>query len=59
MITLDLDEAERDIFAHILETDLSDLRMEIADSDRLEYREALKRKKAVLHKVLAVVRLGA
>lgn len=52
MIRLDLDEEERGILFEILESDRSDLRMEIADTDRQASREMLKGRKAVLVKVI-------
>ncbi len=52
MINLDLTKEESDILATILESYLSDLRMEIADTDSMDFRESLKKKKAVLKKVL-------
>ncbi len=52
MINLDLTKEESDILANILENYLSDLRMEIADTDRMDFRESLKKKKVVLKKVL-------
>ncbi|MGH7572059.1 MAG: hypothetical protein ACREMK_09485 [Gemmatimonadota bacterium] len=55
MIELDLDEGERKILATVLNSYLSDLRMEIADTDRLDFREMLKERKVVLGKVLAAL----
>ena len=52
MIQLDLTKEEKDILTEILENDLSDLRMEIADTDSLDFREMLKKQKEVLMKVL-------
>ena len=49
-ITLDRDE--RQILRTILENELSDLRMEMADTDRKEFRHLLSRRKAVLQKVV-------
>ncbi len=49
-ITLDRDE--RQILRTILENELSDLRMEMADTDRKEFRDILGRRKAVLEKVV-------
>ena len=49
-ITLDRDE--RQILHAILENELSDLRMEMADTDRKEFRDLLSRRKAVLQKVV-------
>jgi len=56
MIAIELDAGERDILAHVIENALSDLRMEIADTDSLDFRERLKARKRVLHKVLDALR---
>ncbi|MCP4203234.1 MAG: hypothetical protein GY769_15025 [bacterium] len=56
MIQLDLDDNERQILCTVLDSYLSDLRMEISDTDRLEFREMLKERKAVLVRVLEVLR---
>lgn len=52
MIVLNLSEHEREILAQVLKSYLSDLRMEIADTDSYEFREGLKARKRVLMKVL-------
>lgn len=49
---IDLDREERQILRTILEHVLSDLRMEMADTDRKDFRDMLGRRKAVLEKVL-------
>ncbi|MBW3661166.1 MAG: hypothetical protein KY397_05980 [Gemmatimonadetes bacterium] len=49
---VDLTDEEREILRTVLESYLSDLRMEIADTDSMDFREMLKRRKEVLHKVL-------
>ena len=49
-ITLDRDE--RQILRTILENELSDLRMEMAETDRKEFRDLLSRRKVVLQKVV-------
>ena len=46
MIELDLTREEREVLLEILEADLSDLRMEIADTDSLDFRDMLKGRKA-------------
>ncbi|MFN3531212.1 MAG: hypothetical protein ACK41Q_01655 [Candidatus Brocadia sp.] len=56
MISLDLTQEEKDILIGILENDLSDLRMEIADTDNMDFRETLKGQKGVLQKVLETLR---
>ncbi len=52
MINLELTKEEKDILAMVLESYLSDLRMEIADTDSMNFRESLKKRKDVLKKVL-------
>ena len=56
MTQLDLTKEEKDILTEILENDLSDLRMEITDTDSLDFREMLKKQKEVLMKVLETLR---
>ncbi len=53
MIEIDLTPEEVEILAEVLDTALSDLRMEMADTDRMEFREILKARKAVIEKALA------
>ena len=56
MIHLDLDATEQKILIQVLESYLSDLSYEIADTDRLAFREELKAKRDVLHKIFAAVK---
>ncbi len=56
MIQLDLKPNEIRILLEVLDSYLSDLRMEIADTDRLDFREMLKQRKEVLLKVQEVLR---
>jgi ribosome recycling factor len=56
MIQLELTEEERKSLIEILEADLSDLRMEISHTDRLDFRDMLKGRKAVLGKLLEALR---
>lgn len=56
MLAVQLDAHERDILEQILESTLSDLRMEICDTDLKDFRDKLKDRKAVLGKVLDAVR---
>ncbi len=56
MIQLDLNDTEKNLLIEALESYLSDLRYEIADTDSQEYREKLKEKKAALEKTLAAVK---
>lgn len=55
MLTLDLNPHELSILEHVLESYLSDLRMEIADTDRQAFRDRLKERKAVLIRVLEAI----
>lgn len=52
VLDVDLTEDEIDELRHVLESYLSDLRMEIADTDSFDFREMLKRRKQVISKVL-------
>jgi len=52
MIQLDLSEEEVQILKEVLESAHSDLRMEIADTDRKDFRDTLKGRKAVIAKAL-------
>ncbi len=53
MITLHLTAAEAEKLAGILSSYLSDLRMEIADTDRMAFRDMLKERKALLQRLIA------
>jgi len=52
MIQLDLSPQEQEILKEALESYISDLRMEIADTDKQDYREKLKHRKDILNKVV-------
>ena len=52
MLNLDLTDEEVEVLRHVLESYLSDLRMEIADTDLLDFRNMLKGRKGVIGKVL-------
>ncbi len=54
-IHVELSSNEVEILHNVLENELSDLRMEIADTDRQEYREQLKTRKAAIRKLLDAV----
>jgi len=56
MIHLDLDAMERSTLMETLESYLSDLSFEIADTDRMEFRDELKAKRDVLNKILEAVK---
>lgn len=55
MFQLDLVPEEAQMLREMLEDYLSDLRMEIADTDRKDFREVLKLRKEVILKVLATL----
>ena len=42
MIHLDITKEEKDILIEVLEEYISDLRMEVADTDNMDFREKLK-----------------
>ncbi len=52
MIHLDFSTDEVKILASVLESYLSELRVEIADTDSHDFREMLKERKVVLEKTL-------
>mgnify|MGYP001766144700 CR=1 FL=1 len=51
MIQLQLTEEEQDILVHLLETCITDLRVEIHETDNYEYRNMLKTRKETLIKL--------
>ncbi len=55
MRTVDLSDEDIEILVAVLRSYLSDLRMEIADTDSLEFREILKRRKAVLLRAIGAL----
>jgi len=56
MLQVDLSGKELDILEHVLAHCISDLGTEIAHTDRLDYRDMLKERRATLTRVLAAVR---
>lgn len=52
MVQLEINDEEREILTGVLESYLSDLRMEISNTDSLDFRNKLKERKKVLEKVL-------
>ena len=52
MFHLDLDDHEVAMLREIFESCISDLRMEIADTDSLDYRESLKSRKVLLGRLV-------
>jgi hypothetical protein len=51
MVHLELSPAEAEVLRTALESYLSDLRMEIADTDSKDFRDRLKSRKATLRKI--------
>lgn len=52
MVNIELTEEEAAILKEALQSYLSDLRMEIADTDRMEFRDGLKARKMALMRVV-------
>ena len=52
MAQITMTQAEAAALREILSSYLSDLRMEIADTDSMQFREGLKRREALLKKLL-------
>ena len=52
MIQIMITDEEHALLTVLLENAISDLRTEIVDTDRLEYREMLKNRKALMKKLL-------
>jgi hypothetical protein len=59
MVQLDLTKQELEIIIDVLENTHSDLRMEIADTDRKDFRDMLKVRKGVILKVLETLKAAA
>ncbi len=57
MVRIELSEADVATLKDVLDSYLSDLRMEIADTDRMDFREGLKDRKKVLESLMD--RIGA
>jgi hypothetical protein len=51
MIQLQLTEEERQLLLELLDCDIAELRGEIANTDRREYREMLKNREIILKKL--------
>jgi hypothetical protein len=51
MLDLDLTVAERAVLRTMLESEIAELREEIAHTDSLEFRDGLKERRRVLQKV--------
>ena len=51
-IELELDPKEIEILKNVLENYISDLSMEIADTDKMDFRESLKARKNLIVKII-------
>ena len=58
MVQITLSDEEAGSLRSVLENYLSDLRMEIADTERMEFRDGLKRQEAFLNGLLARLPAG-
>ena len=56
MTQLNLSDNEVSTLREVLRSYLSDLRMEIADTDQMAFREKLKQEEVVLKKILEVLK---
>lgn len=58
MIHLDINisEKEKEILIKVLESYISDLNMEIADTDQMDFRDKLKSERTVLRKFIREIR---
>lgn len=52
MIRVDLTAEERDVLHNMLSNYVSDIRMEIADTDRQDFREMIRKRKEILQKII-------
>ncbi|HOD03732.1 MAG TPA: hypothetical protein PKH92_01695 [Anaerolineaceae bacterium] len=56
MVRLELSPEQYQLLVELLESCLSDLRMEIVDTDRIDYKDMLKDRKDVLLRLLETLR---
>ena len=56
IVELKINEPDVEILTQVLESNISDLSMEIRATDRLEFREALKAKRISLQRVLVEIK---
>lgn len=52
MIRIELSPEEQQVLREVLENSLTDLRVEIVSTDRLEFKDALKHRKSILSRIL-------
>ena len=55
MLHIDLTVEERDLLEGMLDACLTDLRAEVSDTSRHDYKQMLKQREALLRKIIAVV----
>jgi hypothetical protein len=58
MIRIELSQEEANMLSEVIESHLSDLRMEIAHTDNTDFRAGLKRREAFLNDLLAGLNTG-
>ena len=56
MLQIELTDEEQHILKEILKSDLSDLRMEICETDDRTFKHMLKNKEQVIEKILEMLR---
>lgn len=55
MVHIDLTAEEQEVLKDVLNADLSDLRMEIHETDDRDFKAELKKKQQVMEKILAAL----
>jgi hypothetical protein len=58
MTRLELNPTETEMMREVLESFLSDLRLEVADTEKMAFREGLKKKEVFLKDVLGRLRMA-
>ncbi|HEX7089409.1 MAG TPA: hypothetical protein VF192_04695 [Longimicrobiales bacterium] len=53
MVRLELDREQAEMLREMLESYLGDLRMEISQTDQMDFREDLKKREALLKELIA------
>ena len=56
MLTLQLDAKEKEVLTEALTSYISELRMEIADTDSKEFREHLKSNEEILNQIVKMLK---
>ena len=55
MIQIEIDEEEREILLQLLDTCISDLRVEISNTDNMNYKDMLRHRKETLIKLQTAI----